>query len=56
MWAWEGEGAVLTQETQKGGQAEKRHPEKGVPVQEGGWVGQGARAQEGSQMGQGAEA
>ena len=39
MWAWVGEGAVLTRETREGGRAEKGHPGKGVPVREGGGAG-----------------
>ena len=39
MWAWEGEGAVLTRETREGGQVEKGHPGKGVQcVREAGWA------------------
>ena len=54
MWAWEGEGAVLTRETREGGRAKKGHPGKGAPVREGGGVGQGAPVWEGGQAGQGA--
>ena len=56
MWAWEGEGAVLTWETREGGQAEKGHPGKGAPVREGGGAGQGALVREGGRAGQGARA
>ena len=48
MWAWEGEGAVLTRETREGGQVEKGHPGKGAPACEGGGAGQGHQCRKGA--------